>query len=215
MLIHEKMIAIMKDVSAIGKDEKNKMQGFNFRGIDTVYNDLHNLFKKHEVFCLTEVLDDKTEERKTSKGGNLIYRVLKIKFSFVALDGSTCESIVIGEGMDSGDKASNKAMSIGHKYALLQAFLIPTDDRMKDPDYITPPKSEPQKNGSDQKNSALDKIINTLDAAIVECNSHIRAINEAPISEEEKASLIEMYNKKDNNVKEAFFKGFIQNKLRG
>lgn len=140
-LIHEKMIAIMKDISAIGKDEKNKMQGFNFRGIDTVYNDLHNLFKKHEVFCLTDVLDDKTEERTTRNGGNLIYRILKIKFSFVALDGSSVESIVIGEGMDSGDKASNKAMSIGHKYALLQAFLIPTDDKEKDPDYNTPPKS--------------------------------------------------------------------------
>jgi len=140
-LIHEKMIAIMKDISAIGRNERNKMQGFNFRGIDTVYNELHNLFKTHEVFCLTEVLEEKTEERTTKSGGNLIYRILKIKFSFVALDGSKCESIVIGEGMDSGDKASNKAMSIGHKYALLQAFLIPTDDKEKDPDYNTPPSS--------------------------------------------------------------------------
>lgn len=166
MLIHEKMIGIMKDISAIGKEEKNKMQGFNFRGIDTVYNDLHNLFKKHEIFCLTEVLDDKTEERKTAKGGNLIYRVLKVKFSFVAVDGSSVDSIVIGEGMDSGDKASNKAMSIGHKYALLQAFLIPTDDKEKDPDYNTPPK-----------NTKTEQVKNTFNAETVSEKKEFNRMN--------------------------------------
>lgn len=30
--------------------------------------------------------------------------------------------------MDTGDKAANKAMSVAHKYALLQAFCIPTAD---------------------------------------------------------------------------------------
>jgi hypothetical protein len=35
--------------------------------------------------------------------------------------------------MDSGDKASNKAMSVGHKYAFLQALCIPTVEP-KDPE---------------------------------------------------------------------------------
>ena len=38
--------------------------------------------------------------------------------------------------MDSGDKASNKAMAIAHKYALLQLLAIPTEDA-KDPDAET------------------------------------------------------------------------------
>jgi len=38
--------------------------------------------------------------------------------------------------MDSGDKASNKAFAIAHKYALLQAYMIPTAD-MVDPDAET------------------------------------------------------------------------------
>ena len=58
---------------------------------------------------------------------------MKIKFTFYAKDGSFFESVVIGEAMDSGDKASNKALSIGLKYALLQVFCIPTEDD-KDPD---------------------------------------------------------------------------------
>ena len=39
--------------------------------------------------------------------------------------------------MDTGDKASNKALSIGLKYAMLQVFCIPTEDE-KDPDAVSP-----------------------------------------------------------------------------
>ena len=40
---------------------------------------------------------------------------------------------VIGEGMDPGDKATNKALSIAFKYACFQLFCIPTEE-MRDPD---------------------------------------------------------------------------------
>ena len=47
--------------------------------------------------------------------------------------------------MDSGDKASNKALSIGLKYAMLQVFCIPTEDD-KDPDAESPqPKADSMK----------------------------------------------------------------------
>jgi hypothetical protein len=39
--------------------------------------------------------------------------------------------------MDSGDKATNKAMSVAHKYALIQVFAIPTADD-KDPENESP-----------------------------------------------------------------------------
>lgn len=135
-LIYKKMAAIMQQVEGIEKDQKNVSQGFKFRGIDQLYNALHGILAKNEVFMLTEVLEDRVEERQTKSGSNLIYRVLKIKYRFCTVDGSTVESTMIGEGMDSGDKACNKAMSIAHKYALLQAFCIPTEDQ-KDSDYET------------------------------------------------------------------------------
>ena len=49
-------------------------------------------------------------------------------------------AVVQGEGMDSGDKSSNKAMSVAFKYACFQVFCIPTEE-MKDPDADTPPES--------------------------------------------------------------------------
>jgi hypothetical protein len=141
-LIYSKITAAMKEIDAIGKDKKNIKQGFNFRGIDDVYNALHPILAKHELFTTMDVLSDKTEERKTNNGGNLIYRILTIKYTIYTSDGSCITSIVIGEGMDSGDKASNKAMSIAHKYFFMQLFSIPTKDTI-DPDNETPPASEP------------------------------------------------------------------------
>ena len=88
-----------------------------------------------------QVLEQTREERQTSKGGNLIYSICKIKYIFYAEDGSSIEAIVIGEGMDSGDKATNKAMAIAMKYAMFQVFCIPTEE-MKDPDSDTPPESK-------------------------------------------------------------------------
>jgi len=132
-LIYEKIPAIMADVQTIGKDRKNVQQKYSFRGIDDVYNEVHKVFAKHKVFTVPEVLDAKHEERTSRAGGVLIYRIYTIRYRFYASDGSYVDSVVIGEGMDSGDKAGNKAMSVAHKYALLQMLLVPTDDA-KDPE---------------------------------------------------------------------------------
>jgi hypothetical protein len=126
--IYKKMVAIMSDIGAIAKAKKNKMQNYQFRGIDDIYNELHNVMAKHGVFTVPQVLEQRTEERQTKNGGNLIYRIFTVQYHFYADDGSMLSSIVIGEGMDSGDKAGNKAMSAAHKYCLLQVFCIPTED---------------------------------------------------------------------------------------
>jgi hypothetical protein len=124
----------MRDIEAIGKDRRNQAQGFNFRGIDDVYNELHQTMAKHGLFTVPRVVAERCEDRQTKSGGNAIYRVLSIEFDFIDETGDKITvGPMIGEGMDSGDKASNKAHSIAHKYALLQVFMIPTVEK-KDPD---------------------------------------------------------------------------------
>lgn len=141
-MIHKAMIDIMKEVKAIGKDSYNQGQRFNFRGIDAVMNHLHPLFAKHGVVIMPEVISERSEDRTTKSGGNLIYRILTIKFRFVASDGSEVSCVTIGEGADSGDKATPKAMAIALKYAVSQAFLLPYDEI--DPDATTPEPSKPK-----------------------------------------------------------------------
>jgi hypothetical protein len=125
--IYAQMAAIMADVEAIEKDRKNTQgQGYQFRGIDDVFNAMHPLFAKHKVFPTPTVLSQTREERKANSGGVLIYTILTVNFTFYAEDGSCVEATTVGEAFDSGDKSSNKAMSAAMKYAILETFLVPT-----------------------------------------------------------------------------------------
>lgn len=133
-MIYGQLCKIMGEVGSISKDRRNQGQGYNFRGVDDVYLAVQELMAKHGVISLPTVLDERSEERQSKQGGLLIYRILKIRYDFYAVDGSSVSSTVIGEGMDSADKASNKAMSVADKYSLLQALKIPTEEK-KDPEH--------------------------------------------------------------------------------
>lgn len=164
--IYETISAVMEEIGAIGKDSKNQQQGFMYRGIDAVMNAINPALIKHKLFVVPEVLEQRREERHTAKGGNLIYSVCTIKYTFYAEDGSSISATVIGEGMDSGDKATNKAMSVAFKYACFQVFCIPTEE-MRDPDAETPPPSRP----------ALEaKYVNTLSAELKRTGVGMRGV---------------------------------------
>lgn len=145
--INRCIIEIMRKVGAIGKERKNASQGYNFRGIDDAMNALHHLFAEQGIFTTTKVLEQTREERSNKSGGVLIYSILKVRFTFHALDGSSQECEMVGEGMDSGDKASNKSLSVALKYALLQMFMIPTKEFI-DPENDNPDPAPRQNPGT-------------------------------------------------------------------
>jgi hypothetical protein len=140
-LIYGKMASILRETKAITKSEKNQQQGFKFRGIDNVMNELHELFAKNEVFILQEVQGFTTENRPTKSGGTNTFTRATVRFRYITTDGSCVETVNVGEAMDSGDKGMNKAMSVALKYSLLQMFLIPTEDP-KDPDATIPEETD-------------------------------------------------------------------------
>ena len=141
--IHQAITDIMSEGYAITKDKRNQTQGFMYRGIDDVMNTFQPLLAKHRIFVVPEVIEQQRMERTTGKDRTLLYAILKMRYTFYAEDGSSLSAVVIGEGMDSGDKASNKAMSVAMKYAMFQVFCIPTEE-MADPDADTPPASKPK-----------------------------------------------------------------------
>jgi hypothetical protein len=112
----------------IAKNNRNQAQGYNFRGIDDVYNVLSPLLARHELCVLPRVISREVTEKTNAKGTTLFYTVVHVEFDFVsAIDGSKHTVATVGEAMDSGDKSSNKAMSAAYKYAAFQAFAIPTE----------------------------------------------------------------------------------------
>lgn len=137
-LIYERMALVNQAVTAISKGRTNEQQRFKFRGIDDVYNELHPLLAEHKIFIIPEVVH--TEFVPQAKG---YFARAKMAYHFTTTDGSQVTAQVIGEAVDYGDKAMNKAMSIALKYALFQVFTIPTEDA-KDPDATSPEVIPPE-----------------------------------------------------------------------
>lgn len=132
-LIYKKMSDVMKDIGAVTKAQTNTAQGFKFRGIDQFVNAMHPALIKHGVFMTpravsyTQELKDVT--RSNGKQAVDKHVAIQMEYDFFAEDGS---KVTIGpipaEGLDSGDKATNKALSAALKYALIQTFSVPTED---------------------------------------------------------------------------------------
>jgi hypothetical protein len=127
----------------VGKDRKNPQQGYQFRGVEDVQNALAPVLAANHLCMLPSILERSCTERTTQKGGTLFYVVLRVRFDLVsAIDGSSHSVITEGEAMDSGDKATNKAMSAAFKYASVLSFCIPTEGA-EDADAHTPEPSKP------------------------------------------------------------------------
>lgn len=134
--IHEAIGKVMRNVGAISKDKTNVTQNFMFRGIDQFMNHLNPLLADAGIVVATDAHYDAMirETKVTKKGVEMTSTLLPITFHFISTeDGSEINVTTVGEGMDSGDKGVNKAESIALKYALMQLFLIPTED-IEDPD---------------------------------------------------------------------------------
>ena len=168
----------MREIGAVGKDSINKTQGFKYRGIDAVYNALNPVMSKYGLFIVPEVLEQTREERTNKGGTTLLYSILKIRFTMYAPDGSNISSVIIGEGMDTGDKATNKAMSIALKYAAFQIFMIPTEETTVDPDAEThevtaKPATKPA------KPAEVEKVANV--PAVPSLQAKVNAVSENPV----------------------------------
>lgn len=133
MKIQEALAAVMADVQAVGKSERNQQQGFSFRGIDAVLNAVGPVLRRHGVVVLPEVIryefgTVEVGQKRTPMG----HVIAQVTYTFVGPEGDTLSATVLGEAMDSGDKAVPKAMSVAFRTALLQALALPTDE--PDPD---------------------------------------------------------------------------------
>jgi hypothetical protein len=64
------MANILKDVETIGKTKEADFGNgtkYNFRGIDDMYNSLHDTFAKNEVFIIPEILNSQLEAQEKER----------------------------------------------------------------------------------------------------------------------------------------------------
>lgn len=129
------LAAVMADVQAVAKKDRNTHQNFNFRGIDAVMNAVGPALRTHQVIVVPDVKAVAYEQVQTSTGKPATACRVEVAYTFYAIDGSSLTTSVAGEAWDSGDKACPKAMSVAFRTALLQALCLPTDE--PDPDAQT------------------------------------------------------------------------------
>ncbi|XID75709.1 ERF family protein [Alkanindiges sp. WGS2144] len=137
MKVYQAINAVQRALSKEGISKDRMASGFGagyaFRGIDDVYNTLSPLLSEHGLVIIPRCME-RHESQRQSGPKTLYFVVVKMEFDFVcAEDGSKHTACTYGEAMDSGDKATNKAMSIAYKYACFQTFAIPTEGD-NDPD---------------------------------------------------------------------------------
>ena len=131
--IAQALSEIMKAVGGIAKKDRNQAQGFNFRGIDSVVNAVSPALQKFGVIVVPSVEEYDYQTVEIGRNRTAMGHVrVKVSYTFIGANGDTIKATVVGEAMDSGDKATAKAMSVAFRTALLQSLSLPTDE--VDPD---------------------------------------------------------------------------------
>jgi len=136
--IYEALAKVMGEVGVVGKSRKNTQQNYAFRGIDDVVSACQDVLVKYGVVVAPRVVEHQREVIATKSGGSMASVRLLVEHTFYALDGSSVVATTLGEAMDSGDKASNKAMSAALKYALVETLMIPTYETDRDTETASP-----------------------------------------------------------------------------
>lgn len=137
-LIYAQMAKVMGAVGAVTKGRRNQQQGYQFRGIDDVQAHVQAVLAEHGVICVPRVVEREREVMPTKSGGSMVSVRFLVEHTFYASDGSHVVCTTVGEAMDSGDKASNKAMSAALKYALTETLMIPTYEVDRDTEEHSP-----------------------------------------------------------------------------
>lgn len=124
-------------VGSIPKDDRNEEQGYAFRGIERILAAAGPALHAEGIVTVPRVLSMERLQRERGQRRNLWdLVVLTVEYRFVAPDGSSVAAVVAAEGMDNGDKATSKAMTMAYKSALLQVLAIGDDTH--DADRSTP-----------------------------------------------------------------------------
>lgn len=174
--IYEKMSLITDEIGVVLKNLKvqvNKTSSYKAVSERDVLDKVKPIEKKYRVYSYPydrEIIDKDTLVKESEYNGNItktntLFMRLQTIYRFVNIDNPS-EFIDIdtyGDGLDTGDKASGKAMTYADKYALMKAYKISTGD---DPDQDPSPENGYKKQSKtirkpdDEVNELLTKQFN-------------------------------------------------------
>ena len=217
MNIYEKMSAITAEIGVVEKNLNVKVNSnSSYKAVSErdVLDAVKPIEQKYRVYSYPanrkivdrDVLTKETEYNGTITRTNTLFMRVETVYRFVNIDkpDEFIETTVYGDGLDTGDKASGKAMTYADKYALMKAYKISTGD---DPDKDPSPENGYQKS-KQQIIYATERQVEILSniytgdnlTKLLEANS-IKSIDELTVS---KASelISKCFEAKKNKIKE-------------
>lgn len=150
MNICEKMSAITAEIGVVEKNLNVKVNSnSSYKAVSErdVLDAVKPIEQKYRVYSYPanrkivdrDVLTKETEYNGTITRTNTLFMRVETVYRFVNIDkpDEFIETTVYGDGLDTGDKASGKAMTYADKYALMKAYKLSTGD---DPDKEASPE---------------------------------------------------------------------------
>jgi hypothetical protein len=167
MTVFQRVAAIVAEMPAIGKGQRNEQQGFMYRGHDDVMNALNPLLSHYGVFFTPRVIERISDQRTTNRGG-IMYEVnLHVEYTFYGPNGDSFTASAWGEGTDSGDKSTNKAMTMALKNVLAQTFAVSTEEHASyDTDQHSDEPTSGRRSAQPAKPTTSDGIVLREDAPL-------------------------------------------------
>lgn len=145
--VHDAMVAVMREVTAVGKDGVNRDQGYAFRGADDTVTAVAPAMRRHGLTCRPVAIDGYALTRVAiGKGNTELWRASAAVTYHWCVTSDHPDTIggrdvmpatVVAEAMDTADKATAKMMTVAYRTCLLQGLALPVADA----DEVTPAMS--------------------------------------------------------------------------
>ena len=129
MNIYEKIAAVMQDVQYLAKDDNVSFGQTNYKALseEKVTVIMRHAMLKHKLVVFPV-------EQSATRTGNITHVDVKYRIVNIEDPADYIEVVSCGDGADTQDKGSGKAMTYAFKYMWLRTFAIPTGE---DPDKIS------------------------------------------------------------------------------
>ena len=218
MNLFQRLEAITNEIGFVAKNLKvvtNARSGQGYQAVSEVdvLESVKPLEMKYGVFSYPferEIVEsDVIETEQNGYTKRQFYMRLKTIYRFVNVDNveEYIDVITYGDGIDSGDKATGKAMTYADKYALMKTYKISTgEDPDKDASQKLVGKGKPKTQSRGEllerlvkaKRYFIDKNVDIRDVNAIEWlkqEAHTNSVDEAVLNDVELSTLINVYGK--------------------
>jgi hypothetical protein len=159
MNIYEKILAIMQDVQYLAKDDHVKFGSTDYKALseEKVTSVMRDELIKNKLVVFPIAQD-------ANRSGNITHVDTKYRMVNVENPDEFIEIVSCGDGADTQDKGSGKAMTYAFKYMWLRVFAVPTGE---DPDKISSDELDAKAKKEAEKKATQPEYIDEIKQTVI------------------------------------------------